>query len=226
MGLISITWYESCIFSDRCPANVESEYLPMTTYRPSYRLLAAAALLFLLNSTDACAGIFFSGWFYSSVVGPAGGDRALIASGILYDSVAGTAGAPTYDYIYMVANTGTVPIAQFGGGTGPAGGQVLYNSDTSFGLPGLIASPPVNAFGPLPVFLTQVPPVGIPSLRGLPGGYGGANNPFLGAAPVTPYTPLFPGASGLISPNYKYWGFEVTSTGVGYRLGWYNLVGN
>src|SRR6478672_3304440 len=101
----------------------------MTTYRPSYCLLVAATLLFLVNSTDARAGVFFSGWFYSSVVGPAGGDRALVASGILYDNVPGTAGAPTYDYIYMVANTGTVPIAQFGGGTGPAGGAVLYNSD-------------------------------------------------------------------------------------------------
>lgn len=186
----------------------------------------AATLLLAATSPAAHAGVFFSGWFYSTAVGPLAGERALIAAGILYDNVPGTAGAPTYDYIYMVANTGTVPIAQFGGGTGPAGGAVLYNSDTSFGLPGLIASGPVNAFGPLPAFLTQVPPAGIPSLRGLPGGYGGANNPFLGSAAVTPFTPLFPGAAGLISPNYKYWGFEVTSTGVGYLLGWYNLVGN
>jgi hypothetical protein len=190
-------------------------------------LAAIAASLFLAVAGSVAHGaVFFSGWFYTTVIGPFGGDRALVASGILYDTIPGSAGAPTYDYIYMVANTGTVPIAQFGGGTGPAGGAVLYNSDTSFGLPGLVASGPVAALGPLPAFLTQVPPAGIPSLRGLPGGYGGANNPFLGGAAVTPFTPLFPGAPGLISGNYKYWGFEVTSTGVGYTLGWYNLVGN
>ena len=146
----------------------------------------------------------------------------MFAEGILYDTVPGTAGFPTYDYIFEVANTGLAPIAAFGGGTGAAG-AVLYNSDISFGLPGLPASGPFNlaAVG-LPI--TQVPPA--QPLKRLPGGWGGANNPFLGSAPVTPYTPLYPGGSGLISPNYQYWGFEVSSTGVGYALGWYNLVGN
>jgi len=125
--------------------------------------------------------------------------------------------------VFFVANTGTAPVAAFGGGTG-APGAVLYNSDISFGLPGLPASGPVNPNGPLPAFLTQVPPA--QAGKRLPGGWGGANNPFLPIANVTPYTPLYPGAKGLTSPNYQYWGFEVSSNGAGYALGWYNLVGN
>jgi hypothetical protein len=101
---------------------------------------------------------------------------------------------------------------------------VLYNSDISFGLPGLPASGPVNPAGPIPGIITTVPPA--QAGKRLPGGWGGANNPFLGGVPVTPYTPLYPGANGLFSPNYQYCGFEVSSTGVGYALGWYNLVGN
>ena len=187
--------------------------------------LCGMTVLVLISPT-AHAATLFSGWFYTAVTGPAPGENVLVAEGILYDTVPGTAGAPTYDYQFYVANTGIAPLAAFGGGTGPPG-AVLYNSDISFGLPGLPASGPVNAAGPLPAFLTQVPPAQ-PSNR-LPGGWGGANNPFLGTAAVTPYTPLFPGVKGLISPNYKYWGFEVSSAGgagAPYALGWYNLVGN
>jgi hypothetical protein len=180
--------------------------------------------MLLLISSTAHSAIFFSGWHYTGIVGPGAGESALVAEGILYDTVPGTAGAPTYDYVFEVANTGLAPIAAFGGGTGPAGPAVLYNSDISFGLPGLPASGPVNRFGPLPAFITQVPPA--QAGKRLPGGWGGANNPFLPIAPVTPYTPLYPGAKGLTSPNYQYWGFEISTAGAGYALGWYNLVGN
>jgi hypothetical protein len=191
------------------------------------RPIAAAAALGLsiaAISPAAHAATFFSGWFTTNFVGPSPGESARVTEGILYDTVAGSAGAPAYDYIFMVANTGTVPIAAFGGGTGAPGANVLYNSDISFGLPGLPASGPVNPNGPLPAFLTQVPPA--QAGKRLPGGWGGANNPFLPIVNVTPYTPLYPGAKGLFSPNYQYWGFEVSTTGAGYALGWYNLVGN
>jgi len=182
----------------------------------------APLLLLPLISSGASATIQFSGWYYTSITGPFAGESALVAAGILYDTVRGTAGAPTYDYIYEVADTGTAPIAAFVGGTGPQG-AVLYNSDTSFGLPGLPASGPVSR-GAMPGFLTQVPPA--QAGKRLLGGWGGANNPFRPSAPATPYTPLYPGSRGLTSPNYQYWGFEVSSTGAGYLLGWYNLVGN
>lgn len=191
------------------------------------RFLSVALLLMLgLVAPPARSAILFSGWFYTPIVGTGAGESALLASGILFDTVAGSAGGPTYDYVYMVANTGVAPIAAFVGGTGPQG-AVIYNSDISFGLPGLPASGPVNALGPVPGFLTAVPPAGIASLRGLPGGYGGANNPFRPCVFAgTPFNPLFPGGCVLTSPNYKYWGFEVSTTGAGYLLGWYNLVGN
>ncbi len=186
----------------------------------------SATILLLLISPAANAAVLFSGWFYTSVAGPVAGESALVAEGIGYDTVAGTAGAPTYDYIFEVANTGLAPIAAFGGGIGlGAGPNIQYNSDISFGLPGLPASGPVNLAGP-PGFLTEVPPA--QAGKRLPGGWGGANNPFRPTAPATLYTPLYPGAKGLTSPNYQYWGFEESNNGAGtgYGLGWYNLVGN
>jgi hypothetical protein len=81
----------------------------------------AAALIGLVPfSPVARANILFSGWYFSSFAGPLGAplESAAVAEGILYDTVAGTAGAPTYDYIFLVANTGLAPIAAFGGGTG------------------------------------------------------------------------------------------------------------
>jgi hypothetical protein len=187
--------------------------------------IAAAALGLSLAaiSPTAHAATFFSGWFTTNIsAGP--GESAQVTEGILYDNLIGSAGAPAYDYIFMVANTGAAPIAAFGGGTGPSNpAGILYNSDISFGLPGLPASGPVS-LGAVPAFLTQQPPAQ-PGKR-LLGGWGGANNPYQPIAAVTPYTPLYPGAKGLTSPNYQYWGFEVSSTGVGYALGWYNLVGN
>ncbi|MDB5480679.1 MAG: hypothetical protein JWO83_1732 [Caulobacteraceae bacterium] len=104
-------------------------------------VLAAAGVLATVAST-AHAAIRFSGWSYTGLVGPAAGESALVASGILYDTIPGTAGAPTYDYIYEVWNRGVVPIADFGGGTGvpPAFGGPTYNSDNFFGLGP--ASPP------------------------------------------------------------------------------------
>jgi len=185
----------------------------------------ALGLCLSVIGSSVHAATFFSGWFTTNIVGPAPGESARVVEGILYDNVAGTAGAPAYDYVFFVANTGPAPIAAFGGGTGPQG-AVLYKSDISFGLPGLPASGPVNPNGPLPAFLTQVPPA--QAGKRLPGGWGGANNPFFPIVNVTPYTPLYPGAKGLLSPNYQYWGFEVSSTngGATYALGWYNLVGN
>jgi|SRR5580700_10760593 hypothetical protein len=132
----------------------------------------APLLLLPLISSGASATIQFSGWYYTSITGPFAGESALVAAGILYDTVRGTAGAPTYDYIYEVADTGTAPIAAFVGGTGPQG-AVLYNSDTFFGLPGLPASGPVSR-GAMPGFLTQVPPA--QAGKRLLGGWGGANN--------------------------------------------------
>jgi hypothetical protein len=186
----------------------------------------AVLIAVILQCSAAQATILFSGWFYTSVVGPVPAtENALVAEGILFDTVPGSAGAPAYDYIFEVANTGAAPIAAFGGGTG-APGAVLYNSDTSFGLPGLPASGPVNPAGPIPGIITTVPPA--QAGKRLPGGWGGANNPFFGTAPVTPYTPLYPGGKGLVSPNYQYWGFEISSAAglPSYALGWYNLVGN
>jgi hypothetical protein len=139
----------------------------------------APLLLLPLISSSASSTIQFSGWYYTSITGPFAGESALVAAGILYDTVKGTAGAPTYDYIYEVADTGTAPIAAFVGGTGPQG-AVLYNSDISFGLPGLPASGPVNR-GMMPAFLTQVPPA--QAGKRLLGGWGGANNPFAQAHP-------------------------------------------
>jgi len=189
--------------------------------------IAAAALGLSLSaiSPAAHAATFFSGWLTTNIVGPAGAalESAVVAEGILFNNQIGSAGGRAYDYIFIVANTGLAPIAAFGGGTG-APGAVLYNSDISFGLPGLPASGPVNRFGPVPGIITTVPPA--QAGKRLPGGWGGANNPFYPIVNVTPYTPLYPGSKGLLSPNYQYWGFEISSNGVGYALGWYNLVGN
>ena len=197
-----------------------------STMKVSRIAVAALGLSVAAISPTAHAATFFSGWFTTNIsAGP--GESARVTEGILYDNLIGSAGAPAYDYIFMVANTGAAPIAAFGGGVGGgAGPNILYNSDISFGLPGLPASGPVNPNGPLPGMPTQVPPAQ-PGKR-LPGGWGGANNPFFPIAAVTPYTPLYPGAKGLTSPNYQYWGFEVSNNGVGtgYGLGWYNLVGN
>ncbi|MBV8682320.1 MAG: PEPxxWA-CTERM sorting domain-containing protein [Caulobacteraceae bacterium] len=187
--------------------------------------LAIAAGLVAATPQATHARILFSGWAYSSIAGPAPGESALVAAGILYDTIPGTAGRPTYDYIYEVWNNGVVPIADFGGGPGvpPAIGGPTYNSDTFFGLPGFpAAGPNRNLAGLLP--MTAVPP----AQRGkrLPGGWGGANNPYNGSAARTPYTPLYPGSRGLKSPNYQYWGFTKYNTAGGYDVFWYNLVGN
>jgi hypothetical protein len=187
--------------------------------------MAVVGVLAALSSA-ADAAILFSGWRYSSLVGPAPGESALIASGILYDTVPGTAGAPTYDYIYEVWNRGTVAIADFGGGTGvpPAIGGPTYNSDVFFGMAGFPAAGPNRVpFGASPP-LTNVPPA--QAGKRLPGGWGGANNPYLGSAARTPYTPLYPGGRGLRSPNYQYWGFSTWNVAGGYDVIWYNLVGN
>jgi hypothetical protein len=188
--------------------------------------LAAVGMLTAIGSA-ANAKILFSGWSYTGLVGPAAGEAALVASGILYDTIPGTAGAPTYDYIYEVWNKGVVPIADFGGGTGvpPAAGPPTYNSDFFFGLGGGFpaAGPnrvPFGASAPL----TNVPPA--QAGKRLPGGWGGANNPYLGTAAHTPYTPLYPGSRGLKSPNYQYWGFSTWNSVGGYDVIWYNLVGN
>ncbi|HUE63601.1 MAG TPA: PEP-CTERM sorting domain-containing protein [Rhizomicrobium sp.] len=198
-------------------------------------LVGAFLLPIALSGSPVHAGILFSGWYYTGITGPAGAplESALLAEGILYDTIPGSAGAPTYDYIFEVANRGSFPIAAFAGGIGGgAGANIEYNSDFSFGLPGLPAAGPTNlaAVG-LPI--TQQTPA-IDGKR-LPGGWGGANNPFRPAVfnpPGTPYSPLYPGpgVKYLTSPNYQYWGFEISDTvpgfGNGYGLGWYNLVGN
>jgi PEP-CTERM motif len=200
---------------------------------------AFGTILLVLPGRAAHATILFSGWFYTSVTGSLPGESALVATGIFYDTVAGTAGAPTYDYIYEVANTGTAPIADFGIATGvpPVAAAPTYNSDTFFGFPPPPGAPVTIApSGPvLPgafaVPITAVPPATPPDGDGvggkrLPGGWGGANNPFLGGAAVTPYTPLYPGGRGLISPNYQYFGFGTWNATGGYVAMWYNLVGN
>src|SRR5271156_1505096 len=159
-------------------------------------LLFGAFLLALATSGLPVHGaILFSGWYYTSIIGPAGApfESALLAEGISYDTIPGVAGN-AYDYIFEVANRGSFPIAAFAGGIGGgAGPNIEYNSDISFGLPGLPASDPVNlAAAGLPI--TQQPP-GADGKR-LPGGWGGANNPFRPAVlnpPGTPYTPLYPG---------------------------------
>jgi len=185
----------------------------------------ALALSFAAINPAAHAATFFSGWFTTTIVGPAGPalESAVVAEGILFNNQIGSAGGRAYDYIFLVGNTGLAPIAAFGGGTG-APGAVLYNSDISFGLPGLPASGPINPNGPIPGIITTVPPA--QAGKRLPGGWGGANNPFYPIVNATPYTPLYPGSKGLFSPNYQYWGFEISSNGAGYALGWYNLVGN
>jgi len=188
--------------------------------------LAAVGMLTAIAS-PAHARILFSGWSYTGLVGPAAGKAALVASGILYDTIPGTARAPTYDYIYEVWNRGIVPIADFGGGTGvpPAADGPTYNSDVFFGLgAGFPAAGPNRVpFGASPP-LTNVPPA--QAGKRLPGGWGGANNPYLGTVARTPYTPLYPGSRGLFSPNYQYWGFSTWNTVGGYDVIWYNLVGN
>jgi hypothetical protein len=192
-------------------------------------LIGAAAVASMIGAlpTASNAAILFSGWYYSSLVGPAAGESALIATGILYDTIPGSAGAPAYDYIYMVANTGVVPIADFGGGTGvpPAIGGPTYNSDTFFGIPGAFpaAGPKRVPFGASPP-LTNVPRA--QARKRLPGGWGGANNPYAGTVAANPYTPLYPGAKGLRSGNYQYWGFSTWNVAGGYDMIWYNLVGN
>jgi len=195
------------------------------------RYLLSGTFLVLLFGPATHAALLFSGWSYTGVIGGPG-ESALVASGILYDTVPGTAGAPTYDYIYEVWNRGTVPIADFGGGTGfpPIADGPTYNSDNFFGFPPFVANI-FPAAGPVRVPfdgsppLTNVPPAQ-PRKR-LPGGWGGANNPYLGTAAVTPYTPLYRGARGLISPNYQYFGFSTwTAAAGGYDVIWYNLVGN
>jgi hypothetical protein len=191
----------------------------------SFTSLAIAAGLVAAAPQTVDAKILFSGWSYSSIAGPAPGESAVVAAGIFYDTIKGTARAPTYDYIYEVWNTGAVPIADFGGGPGvpPAIGGPTYNSDTFFGQPGFpAAGPNRNLAGLSP--MTAVPPA--QARKRLPGGWGGANNPYLGSAPVTPYTPLYPGARGLKSPNYQYWGFTKYNSVGGYDVFWYNLVGN
>jgi hypothetical protein len=197
-------------------------------------LFGAFLLALVLSGSPVHGAILFSGWYYTGITGPAGApfERALVAEGILYDTIPGVAGN-AYDYIFEVANKGSFPIAAFAGGIGGgAGGNIEYNSDISFGLPGLPASGPVNlAAAGLPI--TQQTPA--KDGKRLPGGWGGANNPYRPAVlnpPGTPYTPLYPGAGVkyLTSPNYQYWGFEISDTlagfGNGYGLGWYNLVGN
>jgi hypothetical protein len=117
----------------------------------------------------------------------------------LYDSVAGLAGAPTYDYIYDVANIGMAPIADFGGGTGhtPILGGPTYNSDVFFGFPLPPRAPVFPPSGPLIVPFDGSPPLtNVPLTQPrnrLPGGWGGANNPYLGSDPTSPFAPLFPG---------------------------------
>jgi hypothetical protein len=190
-------------------------------------LIAATAVVGILGAIPSAGGaaILFSGWYYSTLVGPAAGESAVVAAGILYDTIPSTAKAPTYDYIYEVWNTGTVPIADFGGGPGkpPAVGGPTYNSDIFFGMPGFPASGPVrNLAGLAP--MTGVPPA--QARKRLPGGWGGANNPYLGSAPATPYTALYPGSRGLRSPNYQYWGFTKYNSVGGYEVIWYNLVSN
>jgi len=187
--------------------------------------IAAVGALTAISSA-AQGAILFSGWNYSSLLGPAAGESAIIASGILYDTIPGTAGRPTYDYIYEVWNNGAVPIADFGGGTGrPPATALTYNSDIFFGLgPGFPAAGVFRVpFGASPP-LTNVPPA--QARKRLPGGWGGANNPYLGSAARTPYTPLYPGSRGLVSPNYQYWGFSAWNSVGGYDVIWYNLVGN
>jgi hypothetical protein len=187
-------------------------------------------ILLMLVGPAAHGAILFSGWHYTGVTGGPG-ESALVASGILYDTVAGTAGAPTYDYIYEVLNKGTVPIADFGGGTGvtPILGGPTYNSDTFFGIPPFVATI-FPASGPVIVPFDGSPPLtNVPQAQPrnrLPGGWGGANNPFLGSDPTSPFAPLFPGAKALFSPNYKYWGFSTWNATGGYDVIWYNLVGN
>jgi hypothetical protein len=197
---------------------------------PKRFLIAATAVAAVLGAlpTASHGAILFSGWSYTGLVGPAAGESALVATGILYDTIPGTAGAPAYDYIYEVWNRGVVPIADFGGGTGkpPAVGGPTYNSDIFFGMDGAFpaAGPKRVPFGLNPP-LTNVPPA--QARKRLPGGWGGANNPYAGTVNANPYTPLYPGAKGLRSGNYQYWGFSTWNTaGGGYDMIWYNLVGN
>lgn len=189
---------------------------------------ATIALLLVLSQQTAKATLLSSGWVSANVAGPIPGESAKIFENIVYDTIPGSNGVPNYDYIIDVANTGSVPIIGFVGGPGSppvTSANLLYNSDTMFAAPGFPAAGP--DITPMPKWITQQPPAGIPSLRGLAGGYGGANNPFAGSTPVSPYTPLYPSAPYLYSPDYKYWGFSVWSSngGAGYLLRWYSLVG-
>src|SRR5207237_481850 len=127
------------------------------------------AVLLMINSTAHAVGVQ-AGWTTREALGPLPGDRARISENILFNTVPGIDGA-AYDYVFLVANTGTVPIAGFAGGPGttPAG-PLIYNSDNMFAAPGFPAAGPF--VGALPPFITPDPPAGIPSLRGLAGGWG------------------------------------------------------
>jgi hypothetical protein len=47
----------------------------------------APLLLLPLISSSASSTIQFSGWYYTSITGPFAGESALVAAGILYDTV-------------------------------------------------------------------------------------------------------------------------------------------
>jgi hypothetical protein len=131
-----------------------------------------------------------------------GQEKARISENILYDTVTGF-----YDYILVVKNIGTKPIAGFFAGPGafPAG-PALYRDAPEPAAPGFAGGAPGGA---LPAFISN---------------YGGANNPYLPCVNPTPFTPLFPSAPcGLFSPNYHAWGFSVYATpGPGYFARWFN----
>jgi hypothetical protein len=53
--------------------------------------ICSVMILLVLISPAAHAATFFSGWYYTGVIGPGAGESALVAEGILYDNPIGSA---------------------------------------------------------------------------------------------------------------------------------------